>query len=145
MERRSRERLPAEKAEIARVIGTGLSVFVFPEATSSNGDGVIPFKGALFDCAILAQVPVQPIVLRYRRINGRVPDRELLDHAQYYGDHAFLPQFLKLLSLDSLEIELTFLPQVSTSGLSTDGSGRKQLAATTHYLISATYAKLREA
>lgn len=142
VERRNRSRLEEEKREIATVLQQGDSVFVFPEATSSNADSVLPFKAALFDCAIMAQASVQPIVLHYARINGRKPDRKLLDHALYYGDMEFLPQLLKLLSLRSLEIELHFLPRVETRGLLTDGTGRKELASTTHSLIAGTYGKL---
>jgi 1-acyl-sn-glycerol-3-phosphate acyltransferase len=142
VERRSREGLPREKEQIAAVLRAGVPVFLFPEGTSSDGSGVLPFKTALFDCAILAGSPVQPVVLKYRRINGVAPSRELLDKALYYGEQEFLPQFLALLTLRSVEVELVYLPSISTVGLLTDGTGRKALATTTHSLISETYGSL---
>ncbi len=144
VERRDRSKLPQEKQQIARVmIDEKLSILVFPEGTSSNAAGVLPFKAALFDCAIYAGVPVQPMVLHYAKINGQVPDQELLDNALYYGEMEFMPQFLRVLALRSLEVEVRILPEISAAGLDPDGPGRKDLSTRTHSLISETYGKLR--
>jgi 1-acyl-sn-glycerol-3-phosphate acyltransferase len=138
VERRSRERLEAEKKEIAGTIRKGISVFVFPEATSSGGDGVLPFKTALFDCALLAEVPIQPITLYYSKINGQIPTRFLKDHVCYYGDMEFLPSLFRVLSLKSIEATLLFHPSIDPP-IALD---RKALATQTHALISETYGKL---
>lgn len=142
VERRNRARLEEEKKEIARVLKQGHSVFVFPESTSTDGTSVIPFKAALFDSAILAGARIQPISLRYTRINGRFPDPVLLDHVLYYGDHDFLPQMLKMLSLRSIEATADFLSPVDASGEVGDGAQRKKLANDAHSSILDRYAKL---
>lgn len=38
---------------------------VFPEGTSSDGSGVLPFHANLFQAAITARAPVQPVALQY--------------------------------------------------------------------------------
>lgn len=144
VERRNRSRLQEEKQEIAQVISRGLPVFVFPEGTSSNGDGVLPFKAALFDCAIYAKVPVQPVVVCYSQINGVKPDRELQDHAYYYGDMSFFPQLKRMFSLRAVIVDVVLLPQIPTDGLEADGTGRKELANLSHARISETYASLKK-
>lgn len=140
VERRSRERLEAEKREIADVIQQGISVFVFPEATSTDGEvgSMIPFKGALFDCAILAGVPVQPITLNYIRVDGEVPTREMEDRIYYYGEMNFLPQLIKLCRCKSIVASLTLHAPLVTAG-----ADRKKLAQNCFSIISESYAKVR--
>ena len=48
VERRSRKNLKTEINEISKALEGGFYVVVFPEATSTNGDGVLRFKRPLF-------------------------------------------------------------------------------------------------
>ncbi|MBL7714279.1 MAG: 1-acyl-sn-glycerol-3-phosphate acyltransferase [Bdellovibrionales bacterium] len=138
VERRNKDRLEEEKKEIAEVLRLGHSVFVFPESTSSDGVSVLPFKAALFDCAIASGRPIQPLTLRYTRINGIIPDPVLLDHVLYYGDHDFTSQMIKMLSLRRIEATVFFHPEASIQ----NGAERKMLANDTHSWIVDRYAKL---
>ena len=52
-------------AAATRCLRSGVSVAVFPEGTSSNGDQVLPFSAALFQAAVDAGCPVQPLALSY--------------------------------------------------------------------------------
>lgn len=52
VERRNREHIEKEIAEITRALKEGLNVVIFPEATSSNGETVLPFKRSLLKAAI---------------------------------------------------------------------------------------------
>jgi 1-acyl-sn-glycerol-3-phosphate acyltransferase len=49
--------------------GGGIAA-VFPEGTTTTGDHLLPFHGALFQSAIDAGVPVTPLVIRYRSKGG---------------------------------------------------------------------------
>jgi 1-acyl-sn-glycerol-3-phosphate acyltransferase len=51
--------------ELADVLRAGRSGAVFPEGTTSRGDRLLPFHANLLQAAISAQVPVQPLALRY--------------------------------------------------------------------------------
>jgi len=46
-----------------RMIKDKLSIWMFPEGTRSRGNGLLPFKTGAFHTAIMAQVPVVPVVL----------------------------------------------------------------------------------
>ncbi len=51
--------------QIAEALNSGEAVAVFPEGTTSDGRGVLPFHANLLQAAIATETPVQPIVLRY--------------------------------------------------------------------------------
>ena len=50
---------------MAAALAAGETVTVFPEGTTSSGHAVLPFRASLLQAALLAQVPVQPLALRY--------------------------------------------------------------------------------
>jgi 1-acyl-sn-glycerol-3-phosphate acyltransferase len=52
--------------QIAQALGAGEIVAVFPEGTTSDGHGVLPFHANLLQAAIATETPVQAVVLRYR-------------------------------------------------------------------------------
>ncbi len=131
VERRSRERLSQEKSEITDALQQGISVTVFPEATSTDGEAVLPFKAALFDCAIQAGVPVVVAHIDYPRINGQKPSRYLLDQVHFYGDHVFSVQLARLLRLQVVTARLEVLAAV-TPGAGTD---RRTLADLCYGLV----------
>jgi 1-acyl-sn-glycerol-3-phosphate acyltransferase len=66
---------------MSQALQAGHTVAVFPEGTTGTGHGVMHFHGNLLQSAIDAEVPVQPIVLRYS--DPRHPVSPL---AAYVGD-----------------------------------------------------------
>lgn len=59
---RKRDLLRAIPA-IERALRAGDCVLLFPEGTTTRGDGVLPFKSALFEAAVRAGAPVVPLAL----------------------------------------------------------------------------------
>jgi 1-acyl-sn-glycerol-3-phosphate acyltransferase len=57
---------------MAAALRAGEPVAVFPEGTTSDGHGVLPFHANLLQAAISAGVPVQPIALRFSDASGSV-------------------------------------------------------------------------
>jgi 1-acyl-sn-glycerol-3-phosphate acyltransferase len=51
--------------QVAQALRDGGTVAVFPEGTTSDGRGVLPFHANLLQAAIATATPVQPAVLRY--------------------------------------------------------------------------------
>lgn len=62
VERRSRANIQNEINTIRETLENGISITVFPEATSSNADRVLPFKRSLFEAALMGNIPVRPVV-----------------------------------------------------------------------------------
>jgi 1-acyl-sn-glycerol-3-phosphate acyltransferase len=64
--RRGNARAASQAMQAARArLREGVSVAVFPEGTSTAGDEVLPFSGALFQAAVDSGCPVQPLALSY--------------------------------------------------------------------------------
>ncbi len=67
------KRRDAQRAmhEMASRLQAGGVVCVFPEGTTSDGSALLPFHANLFQAAVSAQCPVQPICLLYEDAQGR--------------------------------------------------------------------------
>ncbi|MBD3238937.1 MAG: hypothetical protein GF331_00020 [Chitinivibrionales bacterium] len=141
VERRSKSRLLAEIAHIAETVRSGLPVVLFPEGTSSNGDGVMRFKPALFAVSERSGFDLQPLCICYRRIGDEPVHAGNRDRLYYYGGIRFFPHVLGVPFVRSVDVVLEVLPTVA----STDIISRKQAAEHCHAIISDTYRRHREA
>lgn len=56
--------------ELAQRLQSGRPICVFPEGTTSDGVEVLPFHANLFQAAVSAGAPVQPICLMYEDAHG---------------------------------------------------------------------------
>ncbi|MCS6838460.1 MAG: 1-acyl-sn-glycerol-3-phosphate acyltransferase [Bdellovibrionaceae bacterium] len=106
VERRNRQNIQNEVQEITQALKYGLTVTFFPEATSTPGDSILPFKKSLFVSAVGTGVPILPITINYKKINGRAVDASNRDYICWYGNQSFLPALWRLMSRFSIEIEL---------------------------------------
>lgn len=113
VERRNRDNLKQELKEIEEALHAGLNVVVFPEATSTNGETVIPFKRSLFQASINAYKEILPLTLEYKKLNGRSVDFTNRDTLFWYGDMDFAPHFLGLCKQKSIEVVLHVNPVIS--------------------------------
>jgi 1-acyl-sn-glycerol-3-phosphate acyltransferase len=135
VERRSVASLKKEISEISRVLKEGFTVVVFPEGTTSNGECVMPFKNSLFDAAIKSAAKILPLSLHYRKVNSEEVTVQNRDSVFYYGGETFVRHAFRVLSLKSIEVEVTALETIPVHGQ----TSRKQLAAAAHRAISAAY------
>lgn len=88
---------------IAERLALPVPILFFPEGTSTDGSGLLPFHTRLFEPAILAQAPVTAATLRYRISDG-TPERALC----WYGDDAFFPHLCKALGVAGFSTEVHF-------------------------------------
>jgi 1-acyl-sn-glycerol-3-phosphate acyltransferase len=84
------------------------NIIAFPEGTTTNGDEVLHFHASLFQPALLTRSTIQPVALQYLGAAR--------EHAPFIGDDAFVPHLLKMLTLDKIEVQLSFLPAINSSG-----------------------------
>lgn len=84
------------------------NIIAFPEGTTTQGDEVLNFHASLFQPALLTKSTIQPIAIQY---HGSAKE-----HAPFVGDDAFIPHLIKMLMLDKIEVQISFLPVINTSG-----------------------------
>lgn len=109
----------AEAAQAAaRRLGEGISVAVFPEGTSTNGEVLLPFHAALFQAAVDTGCPAQPLVLRYSN-----------EAAVYTGDTSFGDSLAAVAGASELTVSLAVLPAVAGA------ADRREAARRAHALI----------
>ena len=116
VERRKITTLKLEIPRIGEVLKSGLNICLFPEATCSDGRGLLPFKGGLLEAVLGTGVEALPVCITYRKINGH--DIRKSDYVRfgYFGGMKFPPQFFKVLMMKSLSVQMEILPPVSTTG-----------------------------
>ncbi|WP_340121705.1 lysophospholipid acyltransferase family protein [Methylobacter svalbardensis] len=84
------------------------NIIAFPEGTTTKGDEVLQFHASLFQPALLTRSAIQPVALQYQ---GAAKE-----HAPFVGEDAFVPHLIKMLTLERIEVRLSFLPVINNSG-----------------------------
>jgi 1-acyl-sn-glycerol-3-phosphate acyltransferase len=107
--------------QFEEVVDSGGVVGLFPEGTSSDGSGVLPFKSALLDPAIRGGWPVTPVWIGYALDDGSVADE-----VSYWRDMTFFPHLLNLLSKKTIRATVRYGSPTSP------GTCRKELARSLH-------------
>jgi 1-acyl-sn-glycerol-3-phosphate acyltransferase len=87
-------------------------IAVFPEGTTSDGRGVLPFHANLIQAAISAHAPVQPIALRY----NDAATGQLSLAPTYVDDDTLITSVWRLLTSPSVEAVVHFTPVQHANG-----------------------------
>ncbi len=97
---------------------TGGAVGVFPEGRTRGGQDVGPFHARIFQAAVEAQVPVQPVALRY----GTDGDAQTV--VAFGPRESFFANFIRLLGEPARLAEVHFLAPIPPGEL----DGRRRMA-----------------
>ncbi len=106
VERRDKTNLSREVKELSQAMESGLSVTIFPEATSTDGSEVIRFRRPLFQSAIDAKKPILAMTLNYKSVSGAPVTKENRDLLCWYGDMSFLPHLWNFFKQSHVEAEI---------------------------------------
>jgi 1-acyl-sn-glycerol-3-phosphate acyltransferase len=88
----------------------GGRITIFPEGTSSRGDRVKPFRSPLFQAALRAECPVQPVALSYDGpddAKGLVP---------FVGEDDLVSNLWRVIALPRIEVRVAFGAPLATAG-----------------------------
>jgi 1-acyl-sn-glycerol-3-phosphate acyltransferase len=91
--------------QMARVLANGDVVAIFPEGTTTDGTGMLPFKSSLLQPIVEAEGHVQPVAIRYR-----TPEGEHSLAPAYVGDTSFAESFWSVCGARSLTVHLIARP-----------------------------------
>jgi lyso-ornithine lipid O-acyltransferase len=108
--RGNKQQAKAIAEEIVWLLKQDSTVIAFPEGTTTRGDAVLPFHASLFQSALLTKKSVQPIAIQYEGATK--------EFAPFIGEDTFIPHLLRMLTLDKIDVCVTFLPTIATAGRS---------------------------
>ena len=130
-QRGSQESLGGVLHEMLARLRDGRAVGVFPEGRTRSGDEVGPFHARIFLAAVEANVPVQPVALRYG------PQGNAQAIVAFGPNESFAANFLRLLGEPPRDADIVFLEPI----LPGDAEGRRRLAETARSRIVAAMAQ----
>jgi len=107
IERGRRHAVAALNHSVRDHLKAGESVVVFPEGTTSDGRGLLPFHSNLLAPVIEVGAPVWPVAIRYTDGGAAT------DAAAFIGDMGLVTSLVKILVARDLEIRLTVLPPIA--------------------------------
>jgi len=105
VDRERRTQVSETNDEIQNALDDGALVVLFPEGTSSSGETVLPFKSALLQPAIGQTHPIFVAHIQYA-----LDDGDAGNEICYWGDHAFFPHVLNLMSKRAVRATIKFAP-----------------------------------
>jgi 1-acyl-sn-glycerol-3-phosphate acyltransferase len=100
--------IPRALAAMEEAFTQGQGIIFFPEGTSSQGAGVLPFRTPLLALAARLGHPVHYAALSYRTGEGDPPAGQAVC---WWGGTPFVPHLLKLLKLNRIEATVDFGPE----------------------------------
>ena len=95
-------------AQVAAALRAGATVVAFPEGTSTDGSGLLPFRTGVFQAAVDAGAAVVPAAIRYRTIDGEPVTDANRDVVGWFRGENFVGHILRLGSHRRTEAEVTF-------------------------------------
>jgi 1-acyl-sn-glycerol-3-phosphate acyltransferase len=113
VDRKNKKNIKNEIKDIENALMEGLSVTVFPEATSTNGEQILKFKRSLFQSAINTTIRVLPMTINYKKVNGEPINKVTRDSVCWYGDMEFAPHLWDLCQTSSVEVDIVLSQPVT--------------------------------
>lgn len=105
-------------SEVTSVLGSGGTVMVFPEGTTSDGVAVLPFRSSLLQAAFVGNGAAQPLALRYSE-----GAQSISPSVRYLGDDSLVQSIWWMCRARGVVANVTALP------LRTADTDRKSFAA----------------
>lgn len=103
IDRTRRSDTRAIQPEMQVALACGMRLVVFPEGTSSDGSGLLPFHSSLFQPAVDLHAPVTAAFLQYE-----ISDGDAGEEVCYWGDHMLVPHALNLLTKQGVRAQVRF-------------------------------------
>jgi 1-acyl-sn-glycerol-3-phosphate acyltransferase len=145
VDRGRRRCIPSVNSEMARAMVKGEPVALFAEATTGDGNRILPFRSSHFEAvreaAAAGAAAIQPVFLDYSHIGGLAVSRRDRPLFAWYGETTFMPHFRRFVAVGPTRCDVHYGPPIPVSA----EIGRKILARRTEAEIRALAAAARAA
>lgn len=130
--REERRKAGKQASDIADRMTAREIMVLFPEGTTSDGHGLLPFKTPLFEAAKMALINspvetaiVQPVAINYTRLHGLPLGRALQRHVAWPGEIGLGESLIPLVKEGALDVTVHVGEPITLS----ETSNRKIIAA----------------
>jgi 1-acyl-sn-glycerol-3-phosphate acyltransferase len=130
IERGQRQAVNAVGAAMRARFDQGDSVGLFPEGTTTEGFGLLPFHSGLFEPVRFTAVSVQPVVLRYRHRGQRS------SFAAFVGEETLVANLWRVLGGPAVSVEVEYLPPIAIDCGDAEPPSRQQLSDRARTMIA---------
>ncbi|MDR2869545.1 MAG: 1-acyl-sn-glycerol-3-phosphate acyltransferase [Deferribacteraceae bacterium] len=135
VDRSTKANLSEEAQKLGEFLQDGNTVTLYPEGTTGDGLGIMPFHSAFINAAVSAGVDVLPICMQYESYNGEPVTLENKDYLVIYGEQPFMPHIMKVYkSIKNARIKISVGQRISGRTHS-----RKEISAMTRQWMIETY------
>lgn len=134
VDRRNKQNLRKEIQEIIDALNEGSPVTFFPEATSTNGEGLLRFRLPLFEASIASKKSVLPFCINYLSLDNKEVSLENRDQLFWYGDMSFGGHFWNFLKNKETTLMISFFHPIDPHRLN-----REDLCQKSYSVISNCY------
>jgi len=100
-------------AQVAAALRAGATVVAFPEGTSTDGSGLLPFRTGVFQAAVDAGAAVVPAAIRYLAVDGEPVTDANRDVVGWFRGENFLVHIVRLGAHRRTEAAVTFGPPLA--------------------------------
>lgn len=97
--------------QVADALKKGQTIALFPEGTTSEGHGLLPFHANLLQAAVSTGTPIQAVALRFSDARESVSQA-----AAYVGDTHLLGSVWSVVTASQMCAQLQWLPPVKPAG-----------------------------
>ena len=130
VDRKSKQSSQKTLEEYRETLEHGINLIVYPEGTSSDGKGILPFKSTPFEAVAPGNFKIYPVLIRYIQKPGEPT-------LCWYGDMTLPPHCWYMLGVPSIKVEINIMEPLFASG-----KNRKELAVFVHDHMENEYRKL---
>ena len=148
IDRRRLRGIPKVNAQIVETMAGGDPVVLFAEATTGDGNRLLPFRTSHFEAARQAArsergagAVVQPVFLDYSRMAGMPLGRRERPLIAWYGDMTFFSHLWRFLRVGGIGCDVYFGAPIRVS----PETGRKTIARSTEMKVRELARRAREA
>lgn len=135
VERKNKRSALRDMEKINRTLLAGFNIVLFPESTTSDGRGILPFRTPFFSPSFKEGVIILPVCINYKKINNSDITKENKNLVFFYEEIGFINHFLRMLRQKNIDVELKFNSPVNPL----DFSSRKEVAKHVYKKILADY------
>ena len=114
--------------QMTRKLQQEANLLLFPEGTSTNGEGILPFQTVPLAAPLRNRSIIVPVTVTYKTIDDQPVTTANRDSVYWYGDMEFVTHFWNLLALRGIEVLVTIQPKIECFRYSDNSAGRKKLA-----------------